>query len=226
MGSHPRGRCFWFCFCGRRKIEPPRLGHGGSVPGSRGRAHVDAARKDTGSVRDAAPPARRGTLVAPGPLPAAFSPGRLAAAPAVATFQCAAGGCTGGAGVRSSRGCRRLPTGRRHATTMPPATPQTACQLATVPQFDCALLGARPGRDGLQGDRIVCRPIERIFHRCQNRPAVEVTHLVYYDAAGQPHLPPEATPERYASLSCARAPESDRPSSDLAESWGCILHRQ
>ena len=53
------------------------------------------------------------------------------------------------------------------------------CTLAELTQFHCQL----------QQRRILCYPVERVFRMCPRRPAVEVTHLVDYDADGKPHLP-------------------------------------
>lgn len=55
----------------------------------------------------------------------------------------------------------------------------TRCELAELVQFHCQL----------QSHRILCQPVERVFRMCPKRPAVEVTHLVEYDAGGRPFLP-------------------------------------
>ncbi|WFC97822.1 hypothetical protein MYAM1_000542 [Malassezia yamatoensis] len=59
-----------------------------------------------------------------------------------------------------------------------------SCKLAELTQFHCQLLQ----------NRIVCQPVERIFRICPGRPAVEVTHLVEYNAQMQPLLP-DALPQ-------------------------------
>ncbi|KAI3627209.1 hypothetical protein CBS14141_001210 [Malassezia furfur] len=69
---------------------------------------------------------------------------------------------------------------------MPPQGSSTRgeCRLAELTQFHCQLLH----------NRIMCQPVERIFRMCPRRPAVEVTHLVEYDANMQPYLV-DALPE-------------------------------
>ncbi|WFD01955.1 hypothetical protein MOBT1_000636 [Malassezia obtusa] len=70
---------------------------------------------------------------------------------------------------------------------MPRREHDDACPLAELAQFHCQLLH----------NRILCQPVERVFRMCPRRPAVEVTHLVEYDAQMRPYLPdalPEYTP--------------------------------
>lgn len=67
---------------------------------------------------------------------------------------------------------------RAAGRTTPPAS-ERACPLAELVQFHCQL----------QTRKVVCMPVERVFRMCPRQPAVEVTHLVDYDASGRPYLP-------------------------------------
>ena len=88
------------------------------------------------------------------------------------------------AGAASSSSAMRHAAGgeaaheRAAGGAQPPAS-ERACPLAELVQYHCQL----------QTRKVVCLPVERVFRMCPRRPAVEVTHLVEYDASGRPYLP-------------------------------------
>lgn len=59
------------------------------------------------------------------------------------------------------------------------APPKKGCEFVEVVQYQCEL----------KKRLVVCQPFDRIFRKCHGRPAVEVTHIVQFDNAGEPYLP-------------------------------------
>ena len=56
------------------------------------------------------------------------------------------------------------------------------CHLALITQYDCALKQRGPALSTT--DRIICRPVDRVFRLCKDRAAVEITEMVDLDAVG------------------------------------------